>query len=64
MKDNTKTALTRTKEGNLKVFRDNEYKTNKEFEEDLRGNGYKVLKVWNGNKTDSQVDEWELLNRR
>ena len=59
-----KTALVRTIDGNLKVIRDDYYNTNKEMEEDLRGNGFKILKIWNGNKTDSEVDYWELLNRK
>lgn len=59
-----RTALVRTNEGNLKVVRDDFYNTNKEFEEDLRGNGYRVLKVWKGNKTDWEVDRWELMNRK
>ena len=59
-----KTALVRTKQGNLKIIRDYFYNTQKEMETDLRGNGFKVLKIWNGNKTDAEVDEWELLNRK
>ena len=59
-----KTALVRTKEGNLKIIRDDYYKTNKEFEEDLRGNGYKVLHIWNKDMKDTEVDDWEFLNRK
>ena len=59
-----KTALVRTENGNLKIFRDDYYTTQKEMAEDLRGNGFKVLKIWNGNKTDAEVDEWEFLNRK
>lgn len=59
-----KTALVRGNDGNLKVIRDDYYSTQKEMAEDLRGNGFKVLKIWNGNKTDAEVDEWELLNRK
>ena len=59
-----KTALVRTKEGNLKILRDDYYKTQNEMREDLTGNGFKVLKIWNGNKTDIEVDEWEFLNRK
>ena len=32
--------------------------------QDLRGNGFKVLKVWNGDASDAEVDEWEFLNRK
>ena len=35
-----------------------------EFAQDLRGNGFRVLKIWNEDKTDSEVDNWELLNRK
>ena len=59
-----KTALVRTKENNLKIIRDDYYKTQKEMAEDLRGNGFRVLKIWNGNKTDTEVDDWEFLNRK
>jgi len=59
-----KTALIRTKENNLKIIRDDFYRTNDEMAMDLRGNGFKVLKVWNGNKTNSECDEWEFLNRK
>ena len=59
-----KTALVRCENGNLKVIRDDYYTTNEEMTTDLRGNGFKVLKVWNENKTDVEVDEWEFLNRK
>ena len=61
----TRTALARNKiTRNLQIFRDDGYKAQSEFAQDLRGNGYKVLKIWNENKTDSEVDNWELLNRK
>ena len=59
-----KTALVRCENGNLKTIRDNYYTSNKEMETDIRGNGYKVLKIWNGSKTDREVDDWEFLNRK
>lgn len=60
-----RTALVRNSETkNLKIFRVDDYSSQSEMAQDLRGNGYKVLKIWNGNKTDSEVDNWELLNRR
>ena len=59
-----KTALVRCESGNLKTIRDNYYTSNNEMETDLRGNGYKVLKIWNGSKTDREVDDWEFLNRK
>ena len=61
----TRTALVRDYNKNLKIIRDQDfYKNQKEFADDLRGNGYRVLKIWNANLTDSQCDEWELLNRK
>ena len=61
----TRTALVRDYNKNLKIIRDKDfYKNQKEFAEDLRGNGYRVLKIWNANLTDSQCDEWEMFNRK
>ena len=59
-----KTALVRTSNKNLKVIRDDYKQTNTEFAEELRGNGFKVLKVWNRNVEDSEIDEWEFINRK
>ena len=60
-----RTALVRDCNKNLKIIRDKDfYKNQKEFAEDLRGNGYRVLKIWNANLTDSQCDEWEMFNRK
>lgn len=59
-----KTALIRTQENNLKIIRDDFYKTNDEMAMDLRGNGFKVLKVWDGNISDIDVDNWEFMNRK
>ena len=59
-----KTALVRTKENNLKIIRDDFYRTNDEMVIDLRGNGFKVLKVWNDDVSDIDVDNWEFKNRK
>ena len=59
-----RTALYRKPTGNIAIMRCDDYKTIKEFSEDLRGNGYRVLKIWNGNISDSDVMEWEYLNRK
>lgn len=59
-----RTALVRTASGNLKIMRYDDYKTNVEFAADLRYNGFKVLKVWKGNKQDHEVYDWEFLNRK
>ena len=64
MTNTVRTALVRTAGNNLKVFRKEDYHTNAEFAEDLRGNGFKVLKVWKGYKTEAEIDRWELVNRK
>ena len=58
-----RTALVRGTNG-LSIKRYDDYKSNTEFAEDLRANGYKVLKVWKGFKSDAEVDEWEFVNRK
>ena len=58
-----RTALVRGMNG-LSIKRYDDYKSNSEFAEDLLANGYKVLKIWAAYKTDAEVDEWELLNRK
>ena len=62
--DKMRTALVRKENGNLSIIRDDFYNTNQEFAADLRGNGFKVLKVWAKNVSDSEVDEWQFLNRK
>lgn len=59
----TRTALVRLN-GNLTIKRYDDYRTNKEFAEDLRANGYRVLKIWAKDVPDSEVYEWEFLNRK
>lgn len=58
-----KTALIRNEKG-LKIIRNDYYKTNNEMGIDLRGNGFRVLKIWDGNISDKEVQEWEFLNRK
>ena len=58
-----RTALVRMN-GHLTIKRYDDYKSQKEMANDLRANGFRVLKIWNGNKSDSFVDEWEMLNRK
>lgn len=59
----TRTALVKGPNG-YAVKRYDDYRTNAEFVEDLRGNGYKVLKVWASYKSDAEVDEWHFMNRK
>lgn len=58
------TALVRNENGNLRIMRYDDYRTQKEFAADLRANGFRVLKVWTGTKTDAEICEWEFLNRK
>ena len=59
-----KTALARNEAGNLSIIRDDFYSTNDEMAKELRANGFKVLKVWDGDISDRDVEEWEFLNRK
>lgn len=58
-----RTALVRGTNG-LQIKRYDDYRSNAEFAEDLRANGYRVLKIWAAYKSDAEVDNWELLNRK
>lgn len=64
MKQVMRTALVRNESGALTVKRYDDYGSQKEFADDLRGNGYRVLKIWNGDISDAEVSEWDLLNRK
>lgn len=57
------TALVRIN-GNLKVMHDDWFEKQADFANELRANGFKVLKIWNGNKSEAFCDNWELLNRK
>ena len=59
-----RTALVRNGEGNLSIKRYDDYRTNGEFAEDLRANGFRVLKIWACYKSDTEVCNWEYLNRK
>ena len=58
------TALVRLPSGNLKVMHDDWFKNQKDFAEELRANGFKVLNIWYGYKSDAEADEWEMLHRK
>lgn len=49
--------------GNFKFHR-TDRGTQKEFREELRANGYQVIKMFNGNMSDDFCDEWLFLNRK
>ena len=57
------TALVR-KNGSLTVKRYDDYRTQAEFAEDLHGNGYRVLKIWSGYRTNEEISDWEMVNRK
>ena len=59
-----RTALVRREDGNLSIKRYDDYKSNKEFADDLSGSGFKVLKIWACYMSDADVDDWEYLNRK
>lgn len=59
-----RTALVRNESGGLSIKRYDDYSSNNEFAEDLRANGFKVLKVWAYYKSDAEVDAWEFVNRK
>lgn len=58
------TALVRKENGNLSVIRDDYFKTQKGFAEELRGNNFRVLKIWSKDVSDEFVFNWEFLNRK
>ena len=57
------TALVRLSLNETYVIRRDGYSSIKEFETDLRGNGYRVLKVWPGYVSDVETEEWLSMNR-
>ncbi len=61
-KNTVRTAYVRTPEGNLKTMRQEDYNSKKSFASDLRGNGYKVVKIWNGDVKDEDADGWASIN--
>lgn len=58
------TALVRNANGDLKVKYDDWFTNQKDFAEELRANGFKVLKTWRGEKTHAEVEDWEFFNRK
>ena len=58
------TALVRNANGDLKVKHDEYFTNQKDFADELRANGFKVLKTWRGEKTRAEVEDWEFFNRR
>ena len=59
-----KTALVRNFDGALTAIRNDYYRTNDEMAQDLRGNGYRVINVWDGDKTNEEIDIWMLYHGR
>lgn len=60
----TRTALVTINRDHHIIIRRDDYKSQAEFASDLRGNGYKVAHIWNGNLSDDEVSDWYFLNRK
>lgn len=58
------TALVRNENGNIRIVRDDCFKNQKSFAEELKANGFKVLKIWSKNISDEEVYNWEFMNRK
>ena len=59
-----RTALVRNQNEILNIKWRDGYRSNKEFADDLRANGFRVLKVWAHEMSCSAVMDWEFLNRK
>ena len=59
-----RTAVVRDSNGSLQIKRYDDYKSNAEFAEDLRGNGDKVLEVLKGHKSEQGGDDLVLFNKK
>ena len=58
------TALVRNSSGNLKVIHDDYFKTQSDFANELRSNGFRVLKIWSKNIPNDVAYNWEFMNRK
>ena len=58
-----RTALVRDCHGNLEVLNSIGYQSQAEFTKDLRADGLKVLKVWNGHVDEKDIEYWYRLHR-
>lgn len=59
------TALVRDKKsGAYTIKRVSGYRSMKDLSKDLRGNGYKVAKIFKGCVNDIEVSDWQLYNRK
>ena len=63
MVDVVRTALVRDFHGNLEVLSSIGFRNQAEFARDLRADGLKVLKVWNGHVDDKDIEYWYRLHR-
>lgn len=59
----TRTALVKI-DGNHRVMHYDDYKTNAEFAQELRANGFKVVKVWAKYLTEDETSDWLFMNRK
>lgn len=60
----TRTALVTISANEHSIIRRDGYKSQADFAYDLRSNGFKVAKIWNGNVSDDEVTRWHFLNRK
>lgn len=58
------TALVRNGAGNLSIVRDDYFSNQKQFSQELRANGFRVLKIWSRDVTNGEVWDWEFMNRK
>lgn len=59
------TALVRDKKsGAYSIKRVSGYHNMKELSDDLRGNGFRVTKIFKGNVSDIEVADWHFYNRK
>lgn len=58
-----RTALVRISNNVHRIIREDDWSSQKDFAANLRGNGYRVLKIWNGYISDDEVSDWQWLNR-
>lgn len=58
------TALVRDKRGVLSVRHSIDCHSMKEYAQELRGNGFRVLKIFKGYVSDVEVSDWQYYNRK
>ena len=59
-----KVAFVKETQTRTKRITDNSGISNKEFAKDLRGNGFKVIKIFSYDATFEDFNNWEYMNRK